>query len=655
VKSIRTDIFPHFFNRDSREIAGLFSTSLEHNHRYWLRAGLNACAILCENRCIFPPGFAIEDDLAFSVIEEQKSFLTNGLIVVAIKEDNIADLIEKKRREYSSEKERYINLYDDSRVDFLIASTTSRVLREFGAGEKIVQAWNLGAESKSPIWRPIQKGLGLRLTREVGAVPGRLQSNGLAATWSGIKKHIPRNAGVATKDLRAAVQNAYFSAYIDAYDLNIVKDIPYIWNDFGLRPKVTWYSFKALHDAMRAFHLEDILLEGHAETILLLRRKPAFIEFTDVVVESAKMSSAINLTYMFERAASISKHDWKKSQSRRKGDLFLRMDPCSDEELEKIANASAWVRSELNSASRQTSKKVARKTGSKKNQIRIGDEMINDALLVAAAQELSAVRRMLDEHNIVRSSYPNLVGLTGEVFEIDNANHGRRRVGLFLARAKGKSAMMELVGRVVQKHHPERVLLVGMMAGISGKCNLLDVICPATVHDVTAIGTKSDEIVIEPEPSRMDPYMLHWLIQYDWTKNPLSFEKIGGKLVAHKKTLCVPAKWEDYGHVLCQKALQVDPENIIGLEMEATALSERSITQHVYAEQTRYLMLKGVADYAGGKIDNEEAVALSSTLGIEEIGDGDDPINNKQLRLALQSAATERATEVALRILVECS
>jgi hypothetical protein len=60
----RRDIFLHFLNRDSRQIYGLFRQIDSNRHRFLLGRALNAAVILCEARCIAPPGFIVECDHA---------------------------------------------------------------------------------------------------------------------------------------------------------------------------------------------------------------------------------------------------------------------------------------------------------------------------------------------------------------------------------------------------------------------------------------------------------------------------------------------------------------------------------------------------------------------------------------------------------------
>lgn len=130
-------------------------------------------------------------------------------------------------------------------------------------------------------------------------------------------------------------------------------------------------------------------------------------------------------------------------------------------------------------------------------------------------------------------------------------------------------------------------------------------------------------------------------------------------LVTHKHTVCVAAKFDDLAPELAQAALAADPENIIGIEMEGAALTAKQATQRRVGEATGYLMIKGVADYAGTNPTSEEIATLRTVLELFEGKNADvllanpDPTTNKALKALLQKIATVRAMRAALALLAE--
>jgi hypothetical protein len=93
--------------------------------------------------------------------------------------------------------------------------------------------------------------------------------------------------------------------------------------------------------------------------------------------------------------------------------------------------------------------------------------------------------------------------------------------------------------------------------------------------------------------------------------------------------------------------------------MEGSALTARQAAQRRSGESTGYLMIKGVADYAGARASQEEIVKLRSTLERSRVNDIDglladpDPTTNKPLKSALQKIATIRAMRVAIALMEE--
>lgn len=111
----RTDIFLDFLNRDSRQLYGLFNLS-PAIHRRVLSTAINAAVVICESRCIVPPGFFLECDIAMDVLLQKKLFLQKRIIEFPIRETSLFLFAEKKRTEYKTVKKAYAGLFDDKRI-----------------------------------------------------------------------------------------------------------------------------------------------------------------------------------------------------------------------------------------------------------------------------------------------------------------------------------------------------------------------------------------------------------------------------------------------------------------------------------------------------------------------------------------------------------
>lgn len=272
-------------------------------------------------------------------------------------------------------------------------------------------------------------------------------------------------------------------------------------------------------------------------------------------------------------------------------------------------------------------------------------------LVVAARQELIFAREFLRAGLFNLNSGCEIANRAADIFEITREIAGSEvplSVALMLANKKGKEQMRALIEAIDRYEEPRIVIMIGMMAGIKGKANLLDVVAPLSIYDTSTVGTNDAEIIVEPEPGNIDPKLHNWLLAYDWTVSPEQYIDN----IAHKKTVTVPGTFDDIDHELCQKALSVDPENIIGLEMEGYALAGMQLDQMINGGQTRYMMIKGVADYAGEKIGEDEIAKLQKNPRIADfLMKSSDPRGHKMLKETLQREATQRSLVIALRVL----
>jgi hypothetical protein len=274
-------------------------------------------------------------------------------------------------------------------------------------------------------------------------------------------------------------------------------------------------------------------------------------------------------------------------------------------------------------------------------------------VVVGARQELDAVRHYLDLENAERKPYDLSENWPAERISIDQGTPVE--FGLILAAGQGLEDMADVLSAIQKYSAPKTIILVGMMAGIPGKSRLLDVQAPRNIINGTRLGTRSGRIVPEPHGRDVDPTLHHRLQSLDPHRRKIA----DIPLVTHKHSVCVAGKFDDLAPELAQAALASDPENVIGIEMEGSALTAKQATQSRSGEATGYIMIKGVADYAGTHPIPEEVAKLRSVLESFEGGTVDvllanpDPTTNKPLKSVLQKIATIRAFRVALALLAE--
>lgn len=267
-------------------------------------------------------------------------------------------------------------------------------------------------------------------------------------------------------------------------------------------------------------------------------------------------------------------------------------------------------------------------------------------IVVGARQELVSIRAALTLLGINSRTDVKMAGRAGDSFVLRNRSGADISAGILLANAKGKSAMSNLIEAIVRFELPRVILLVGMMAAIRGKAKILDVVIPKTIYDATTQGTRRKQVITEPETGSIDPLLHQWLLNHTWEEGATK----GWTIILHKKTVTVAGKIDDISHELARSALAVDPENVVGLEMEGSSLYEKQLSQTIDRDLIKFGMIKGVADYAGLRMKKAEVAAVAAALGVGNIANPN-PIENAALRSALQNEATQRAFVTALEVI----
>lgn len=214
--------------------------------------------------------------------------------------------------------------------------------------------------------------------------------------------------------------------------------------------------------------------------------------------------------------------------------------------------------------------------------------------------------------------------------------------------------MRSLLEAIDRYEDPSVVIMVGMMAGLRGKSKIFDVIAPRPVYDATTVSVDGHGLIVEPEPTYMDPTLHNRIGNTEWAET----EESDIKIISDKVTVTVPGTFDSLTHELADQVISRDPENTVGLEMEASALSEMQRDQTQSGRSVRYLMIKGVADYAGAKIPASEAEDFASIGRVhaalpERLPDEIDPRSTSELKEAFQREATERSLRVAIRVIAK--
>jgi hypothetical protein len=339
----RCDIFPHFLNRDSRQIYGLFHEFESARHRMVLGRALNAAAILCEARCIAPPGFVVECEIAQAVMERKSAYLRERLIELPMREASLSDFVEKKRQEYAPMRAAYEGLFNEHRIEFLADNASGLIRRKVVIGESIAKSWRAGPDESKRLWKPIAGLVAVRSVDYLLGIPEHLIESGIAATWPAIYPHLPRDALSADKDLRRVLQHDYYSLYVREFRLIVVRNLPFMQDNFGLPsvPKIYDYErLKAYFDQIAQAHI----LDADAETILFLRKQFGFIRFIDAYAGLCTHCKPItDLRFHVNRLARSTNIPWNKFSEFWKKSALTGEYKLGEESAVEIADALGYL------------------------------------------------------------------------------------------------------------------------------------------------------------------------------------------------------------------------------------------------------------------------------------------------------------------------
>ena len=390
---MRENIFLHFLNRDTREIFRVYELFSGPKHALNLRQPLNAAIILCEDACYAPPGFVIEDTIAFELFENQAAYFRSGLVKLPIREDNLADYAEKKWGEYSPARNRYSGLYDDTRLKSLLSYEDVLVRRKVQIGPAIVSGFRKGVDTTAKVWKPIKENATSEVIANLQVTPEILANEGKALTWSIILPHLINATTPFHKEIRDALQHVYFKEYCKEYRLILLSDVPYMPKNFFLPSKPKVYSFTRLKVFLETFGASTLFLRASAEFITRMRKLNGFIELIDSYVQIAsRFPGDGDLNYQVRQSVERTKFPWDDFFAKRSNPF---KDPTPIESLE-IADACGELADSLSTEhglDRRTRDPV--KDFSNANIASTGVRKMTVAIFVALEEELIILNRQL--------------------------------------------------------------------------------------------------------------------------------------------------------------------------------------------------------------------------------------------------------------------
>ncbi len=206
----------------------------------------------------------------------------------------------------------YAGLFDDERVRFLDDNAQGIIPRKTVVGTNIAKRWSAGPDENKRLWRPILQTLPPAAIYYAREIPRRLIEDGIAATWPAIAASLADNAKSAEPHLRRVLQHDYFSLYVKEFSSVIIRNLPFMQDDFSLPSEAKVYDYEWLRTFFDQL-MQRAILDADAETILLLRKQYGFIRCIDAYAGLCTHCKTItDLRFHVDRLARSVPFQWKQ-------------------------------------------------------------------------------------------------------------------------------------------------------------------------------------------------------------------------------------------------------------------------------------------------------------------------------------------------------
>lgn len=277
---VRKDVFLDFLSPDNNGIYGTYANYIGNKPRHieLLEEGLNVAVFLCGEKCLLPPFFLLQCEVARAALSRKADYLTEGIIRFPLREASLGDFFEKKAAEYQTVRDSYSGLYAPSGQRFIERYSEAVLKRSARVGSSIASRWEAGPDD-SQLWVPVLKLLPSPTIENLRKIPQRLKNDGESVTWAGMQKHLPEVAKLAEFELNQALQHEYTSVYLDEYNATIISRLPPKTTDLLLASADLSYDYVCWRGVLRALRLWPTFVKMHAGDVISLLYRHGYLSF----------------------------------------------------------------------------------------------------------------------------------------------------------------------------------------------------------------------------------------------------------------------------------------------------------------------------------------------------------------------------------------
>lgn len=276
----RKDVFLDFLSPDNNGIYGTYANYIENRPRHieLLEEGLNVAVFLCGERCLVPPFFPLQCEVARAALRSKADYITEGFIRFPLREASLGDFFEKKAKEYQRVRDSYAGLYSLSGKRFVESYSEFILRRSARVGSSIAFRWEAGPDD-SRLWEPVLELLSSAAIATVRKIPQLLKNDGESVTWAGMQRHLPDAARLAEFELNQALQHEYTTIYLGEYDATIISRLPPKTTDLLLASADLSYDYVCWRGVLKALRLWPAFVRMHAGDVICLRHRYGYLSF----------------------------------------------------------------------------------------------------------------------------------------------------------------------------------------------------------------------------------------------------------------------------------------------------------------------------------------------------------------------------------------